>query len=111
MDKTTREIKENNNNNEWRYQRPISSGSIERYPDVAVDLWNMGAVMPVRNALKDSGPVPVNGAVHGADGIHNGCTKGFARGYGRVFSVSGIIWQDEGIRGSAGGDALLLYRQ
>jgi hypothetical protein len=37
-----------------RHQRPISSGSIERYPDVAVDLWNVGTVMPVRNALKDS---------------------------------------------------------
>ena len=41
-DKMIREIKENNDNNEWRHQRPISSGSIERYPDVAVDLWNMG---------------------------------------------------------------------
>ena len=90
-DKMIREIKENNDNNEWRYQRPISSGSIERYPDVAVDLWNMGTVMPVRNALKDSGPVPVNGAVHGADGIHDGCTKGFARGYGRVFPVPGTL--------------------
>ena len=46
---------------------------------------------PVRNALKDSGPVPVNGAVHGADGIHVGCTKGPARGYGRVFSVPGTL--------------------
>jgi hypothetical protein len=54
-DKTTREIKENNDNNEWRYQRPISSGSIERYPDVAVNLWTMGTVMPVWNALKDPG--------------------------------------------------------
>jgi len=63
-----------------RHQRPISSGSIERYPGVAVDLWNVGTVMPVRNALKDSGPVPVKGAVHGADGIHAGCTKGPARG-------------------------------
>jgi len=91
VDKTTREIKENNNNNEWRYQRPISSGSIERYPDVAVGLWNMGAVMPVRNALKDSGPVPVNGAVHGADGVHVGCTKGPAHGYGREFPVPGTL--------------------
>ena len=41
------EIKENNDNNEWRYQRAISSASIERYTDVAVGLWNMGAVMPV----------------------------------------------------------------
>ena len=41
--------------------------------------------------LKDSGPVPVNGAVHGADGIHDGCTKGFARGYGREFPVSRLI--------------------
>jgi len=90
VDKTTREIKENNDNNEWRYQRPISSGSIERYPDVAVGLWNTGTVMPVRNALKDSGHVPVNGAVHGADGVHDGCTKG-ARGYGRVFSVPGTL--------------------
>ena len=45
-DKMIREIKENNDNNEWRYQRPVSSGSIERYPDVAVDLWNVGTVMP-----------------------------------------------------------------
>lgn len=91
MDKTTREIKENNDNNEWRYQRPISSGSIERYPDVAVDLWNVGAVTPVRKALKDSGPVPVKGAVHGADGVYDGCTKGFACGYGRVLSVPGTL--------------------
>ena len=73
-----------------RHQRPISSGSIERYPDVAVDLWNVGTVMPVCNTLKDSGPVPVRGAVHGADGIHDGCTKG-ARGYGREFPVPGIL--------------------
>ena len=91
MDKTTREIKENNDDNEWWYQRPISSCSIERYLDVAVDLWNMGTVMPVCNALKDSGPVPVKGAVHGADGIHDGCTKGPARGYGRVFPVPGTL--------------------
>jgi len=37
--------------------------------------------------LKDSAPVPVNVAVHGADGIRDGCTKGFARGYGREFPV------------------------
>ena len=86
-DKMIREIKENN---EWRYQRPISSVSIERYPDVAVGLWNVGTVMPVRNALKDSGPVPVNGAVHGADGIHYGCTKG-ARGYGSEFPIPGTL--------------------
>jgi len=47
--------------------------------------------MPVRNALKDFGPVPVNGAVHGADGVYDGCTKGPARGYGRVLSVPGLI--------------------
>ena len=40
--------------------------------------------------LKDSGPVHVNGAVHGADGIHYGCTKD-ARGYGRVFPVPGTL--------------------
>ena len=91
MDKTTREIKENNDNNEWRYQRPIRSGSIERYPDVAVVLWNIGTVMPVWNALKDSGPVSFNGAVHGADGIYDGCTKGFARGYRRIFPVPGTL--------------------
>ena len=91
MDKTTREIKENNDNNEWRYQRPISSGSIERYPDVTVDLWNVGTVMPVWNALMDSGPVPVNGAVHGADGVYDGCIKGPARGYGGVFPVPGTL--------------------
>jgi len=87
----TREIKENNDNNEWRYQRPISSGSIERFFGVAVDLWNTGTVMPVRNALKDSGPVPVKGAVHGADGVHDGCTKRPARGYGREFPVPGTL--------------------
>jgi len=47
--------------------------------------------MPVRNALKDSGPIPVNRAVHGADGIHDGCTKGSVRGYGRVFPVPGTL--------------------
>jgi len=51
VDKTTREIKEKNDNDEWRYQRPISSGSIERYPDVAVVLWNIGTVMPGGDAL------------------------------------------------------------
>jgi hypothetical protein len=74
-----------------RHQRPISSGSIERYPDVAVGLWNMGTVMPVCNALKDSGPVPVKGGVHGADGVYDGCTKGPARGYRRVFPVLGTL--------------------
>ena len=59
----------------------------------------MGTVMPVRNALKDSGPLPVKGAVHGADGVHAGCTKGFARGYGKA--RPGTLWQDEGIHGSA----------
>ena len=37
------------------------------------------------------GPVPVNGAVHGADGIDAGCTKGSARGYGGVFPVPGTL--------------------
>ena len=41
--------------------------------------------------LKDSGPVPVKEVVHGADGIYAGCTKGFARGYGRVFPVPGTL--------------------
>jgi len=91
VDKTTREIKDNNDNNEWRYQRPIGSGSIERYPDVAVGLWNVGTVMQVHYALKDSGPVPVKGAVQGADGVYDRCTKGFARGYGREFPVPGTL--------------------
>jgi len=47
--------------------------------------------MPVRNALKDSGPVPVNGVIHGDDGVYDGCTKGFARGYGRIFPVPGTL--------------------
>ena len=47
--------------------------------------------MPVRNALKDSGPVPVKGAVHGADGIDAGCTKGPARGYGGEFPIPGTL--------------------
>jgi len=28
---------------------------------------------------------------HGADGIHDGCTKGHARGYGREFFVAGTL--------------------
>ena len=40
--------------------------------------------------LKGSGHVLVNGAVQGADGIHDGCTKG-ARGYGREFPVPGTL--------------------
>ena len=40
--------------------------------------------------LKDSGPVPVNGAVHGADGIYDGCIKG-ARGYGGEFPEPGTL--------------------
>ena len=28
---------------------------------------------------------------HGADGIHNGCTKGPARGYGSEFFIHGIL--------------------
>jgi len=45
--------------------------------------------MPVCNAPKDSGPVPVIGAVHGADGVHDGCIKGFVRGYGGSFPYLG----------------------
>jgi hypothetical protein len=74
-----------------RHQRHITSGSIERYPDVAVGLWNVGTVMPVWNALKDSGPVLVQGAVYGADGVHAGCTKGSARGCGGEFPVPGTL--------------------
>jgi len=51
----------------------------------------MGTVMPVRKAQKDSGPVPVKGAVHGADGIQDGYTKGPARGYGKEFPVPGTL--------------------
>ena len=40
--------------------------------------------------LKDSALVPVNVAVHGADGIRDGCTNG-ARGYGGEFPVPGLI--------------------
>ena len=47
--------------------------------------------MQVHYALKDSGPVPVKGAVQGADGVYDRCTKGFARGYGREFPVPGTI--------------------
>lgn len=39
-------------------------------------------VMSVRNVLKDFAPVPVKGAVNGAEGIHDECTKGPACGYG-----------------------------
>ena len=45
-----------------------------------------------RGAVCLGGLRPQQHAVcHGADGIHDGCTKGPARGYGRVFPVPEIL--------------------
>ena len=49
----------------------------------------MGTVMSVWNVLKDSGPVPVKGAVHGADDVHAGCIKDLRVDMGENFPYPG----------------------
>ena len=69
----------------------------------------MGAVMPVWNALKDSGPVPVKGAVHGADDVHAGCIKDLHVDMGENLPCPGPC---DGTKASAvlpGGNVLLVY--
>ena len=109
MDKTTREIKENNDNNEWRYQRPISSGSIGRYPDVAVDMWNIGTVIPVCNALKDSGPVPSMGRFKVLMAFMMDAKKDLRVDMEENFPCLGLYDRTKASTVLPGGDVLLLY--
>jgi len=106
-----REIKENNDNNEWRYQRPISSGSIERYPDVAVVLWNTGTVMPVRNALKNPGLLLFRGQFTALMAFMMDAQKDLRVDMGESFPYLGLYDRTKASAVLPGGDALLLYRK
>jgi len=63
--------------------------------------------MPVRNALKDSGPVPVKGAVHGADGVHAGSQKDLRVDIGEYFPYLGPYDRTKASAVLFGGSAVL----